>query len=220
MPTSRFPFSLTYLVAAGLILGFHSSPYFVLSPGSVVAAAFVPGGSLLPDGPAVNNPFEVAPAPSDGGLNDASNPNTYFTNDPAFNSTTGVDPYAQFGAPVQNQVNQLQSGSNAVNQMNNGASQMNNFGGGGGFTNPLKHDKIEDFLYALLGFVIQIGYIVAVFFIILSGFYFVMAQGNDTKLEKAKEMLLWTVIGTAILIGAQVIATVIKTTIDALGPAA
>ena len=42
------------------------------------------------------------------------------------------------------------------------------------------------------------------------------AQGNETKLEKAKTTFLWTVIGAAVLLGSWAIAQVIQTTINQL----
>ena len=62
--------------------------------------------------------------------------------------------------------------------------------------------------------VIPIGGVIAVFMIIYCGFLFVTAQGNTTKLETAKNAFLWTVIGTAILLGSWVIANGIQGTIN------
>lgn len=108
-------------------------------------------------------------------------------------------------------------------------AQISGSGGGGGTSgsggntsgglavnNPLRYTDLQSFLYALLDLVLLIGYIVAVFFIIFSGFKFVMAQGNPGEISKARNMLMWTVIGTAVLIGAKVIATVIQATVEAL----
>jgi len=64
--------------------------------------------------------------------------------------------------------------------------------------------------------VTPIGGIVAVFFIIYSGFLFVTAGANDTKRTDAKKALLYAVIGTAILVGAQALAKIIEATINSL----
>lgn len=64
--------------------------------------------------------------------------------------------------------------------------------------------------------VTPLGGIVAVFFIIYAGFLFVTAGGNDKKREEAKWALLYAVIGTAVLIGAQAISTIITGTINSL----
>ena len=83
--------------------------------------------------------------------------------------------------------------------------------------NPLGSDtmEIKDLLLKIMNLVATIGGIVVVFFIIYSGFKFVMARGNPAELEKARDMLLFTVIGGAILLGADVIANVVVNTVKA-----
>jgi cytochrome b561 len=57
--------------------------------------------------------------------------------------------------------------------------------------------------------VVKIGVPAVIFFIILTGIYFVLAQGNEEKLKKARAMLTWTLIGAVIIAGAAVIASAI-----------
>jgi len=85
--------------------------------------------------------------------------------------------------------------------------------------NPLKSgtDSLQDFIMTVIrDVVIPIGGVVAVFFIVYSGFLFVTARGSEDKLKTAKRALLYSVIGTAILLGAWVIAEVIASTINQL----
>ena len=82
--------------------------------------------------------------------------------------------------------------------------------------NPINIDNIVDFLKKLIDIAIMIGIPIAVLFIIYAGFLFVTAQGNPVKLAAARKALLAAIIGTAILLGAWVIATAIKGTIDAI----
>ena len=63
---------------------------------------------------------------------------------------------------------------------------------------------------------LPIGGILAVLAFIYSGFLFVTAQGNETKLKTAKTALLYTAIGTALLLGAWVFAKAICGTIEAI----
>ena len=44
-----------------------------------------------------------------------------------------------------------------------------------------------------------------VLFFVLTGFYFLTSQGNPEKLNKAKEMFIWAVVGTAVVIVAKII---------------
>jgi hypothetical protein len=52
--------------------------------------------------------------------------------------------------------------------------------------------------------------------IIYSGFLFVFARGNSEKLGKAKDALLYTLIGAAILLGSWAIAEMIQATVTGL----
>lgn len=52
--------------------------------------------------------------------------------------------------------------------------------------------------------------------IIWAGFQFVLAQGNEKKIETAKDNLLWSLIGAGILIGAVGIARVVESTVRLL----
>lgn len=65
--------------------------------------------------------------------------------------------------------------------------------------------------------VLPIGGVIAVLAFIYSGFLYVTAQGSEDKIKKAHKALLYTSIGTAVLLGAWVIANVVCRTIAALG---
>lgn len=84
-------------------------------------------------------------------------------------------------------------------------------------TNPLKSvTDIPSLVSNVLSIVVKIGGVIAVFFFIWSGFLFVRAQGNPTELEKAKTTFINTCIGVALLLGAQLIASIIIGTINSL----
>jgi len=85
-------------------------------------------------------------------------------------------------------------------------------------TNPL--GGINSFcglIKALLTAVISIGIPIAVLFIVYAGFKFVLARGNSGELQKARENLMYTLIGIAIFLGAWLLAMVIANTVNALG---
>lgn len=63
---------------------------------------------------------------------------------------------------------------------------------------------------------LPLGAVLAILAFIWTGFMFVTAQGNETKLGTAKRALLYVVIGTAILLGARVLGAVIANTIEGL----
>lgn len=71
------------------------------------------------------------------------------------------------------------------------------------------------FLTNILKFVVQIGAIVVILMLVYVGFKFVTAQGKPGEIEAAKGMLLWTVIGALVLLGAEAIAMGIQATVEA-----
>src|SRR3989344_8479907 len=72
------------------------------------------------------------------------------------------------------------------------------------FENPLKAESFKALVVNLMEIIIQIGIPIGVFFIIYAGFLLVTARGNEDKVKKGKQFLLWSVIGTAVLLGALV----------------
>ncbi len=83
--------------------------------------------------------------------------------------------------------------------------------------NPIKYGNLEGFLIAILDVIVQYGAIIIVFFVVYAGFQFVTAQGNTEKLEHAKKMLVWIIVGGFVLLGAFVIRAAICGTLTNLG---
>ena len=79
--------------------------------------------------------------------------------------------------------------------------------------NPLKSDSVTGLLVDIMNLVATVGAVVVVFFIIFSGFKFVTAGANEGDRTKAKDMFYATIIGGAILLGADVIANVVVNTV-------
>jgi hypothetical protein len=73
---------------------------------------------------------------------------------------------------------------------------------------------IPSFVKKAIEIALQVGVPILVLAIIYTGFLFVQAQGNPTKLTKAKDALTNTLIGGALLLGAFVIAEAIGTTVE------
>lgn len=90
----------------------------------------------------------------------------------------------------------------------------------GSLENPFKAgvgDSLPQLFNSIVNkILLPIGSVIAVIAFIYSGFLFVMAQGNESELKTAKASLLYTAIGTAILLGATVLANVITGTINSL----
>jgi small-conductance mechanosensitive channel len=71
--------------------------------------------------------------------------------------------------------------------------------------NPLGDKTFSELIDAIAVIVMKIGAVAAVIFIIWSGFLFITARGSEEQLKKAKATFTWTIIGTAVLLGASVI---------------
>jgi hypothetical protein len=89
--------------------------------------------------------------------------------------------------------------------------------GGISLQNPLSSDTLFGLLQAIIdGILLPIGGVLAVLAFIYSGFLYVTAQGNESKLATAHKALLYSAVGTAVLLGSWVIAKVLETTINQL----
>lgn len=75
--------------------------------------------------------------------------------------------------------------------------------------NPINADSFSDVVKGFAELMVKIGIPLATVFLVWSGFLFVSARGNDEQLKKAKSTFFWTVVGTALLVGAYAIASAI-----------
>ena len=83
--------------------------------------------------------------------------------------------------------------------------------------NPLTGvDSFADLIEKFLEILLQIAVPFAAVFLIYAGFLFLKARGNEEDIKKAKRVFLYTVVGTAVLLGAWVLASAIGSTINAL----
>ena len=82
--------------------------------------------------------------------------------------------------------------------------------------NPLESETFAELVENIAEIVAQIGFPIAVLAIIYSGFLFATARGNEEQLKNAKRVFFWTIIGTAILLGAWAIAEAVQTFITDL----
>lgn len=83
--------------------------------------------------------------------------------------------------------------------------------------NPIHAPDFQAVLEGIAKWVTVIGIPAVIFFIILTGIYFVAAQGNEEKLKQARTMLVWTLVGALIVAGAAVIAGAVNEFAKSLG---
>lgn len=82
--------------------------------------------------------------------------------------------------------------------------------------NPLASKSVSEVMLSFFKILVELGAVVVTLAIIYAGFLFVMARGNPEELKKAKSTLFWTITGALVLLGAQVIASIIENTIKKL----
>ena len=66
--------------------------------------------------------------------------------------------------------------------------------------NPLEAETFEELLDSVINFIFYIAVVAAPLMIIIGGFYFVTAAGNPAQVEKAKGIILYTLIGFIIIL--------------------
>jgi heme/copper-type cytochrome/quinol oxidase subunit 2 len=80
--------------------------------------------------------------------------------------------------------------------------------------NPITSTHLYCFLHDVLGAFILIVFPVVVLALVYSGFLFVSAQGNHTKIEEARKWFFWVVVGGLIILGAQALTWAIEATVN------
>ena len=79
-----------------------------------------------------------------------------------------------------------------------------------GIENPIGEDEFDKILRVIVNDIIgKIGIPVLIVAWVYVGFMFIVAQGNEKKLEEAKHMLTYAVVGTAIIMGAVIIKQIV-----------
>jgi hypothetical protein len=86
----------------------------------------------------------------------------------------------------------------------------------GALVNPLNAKSIPQLLTVILDAIVYLGTIFLVLMLVYVGFLFVAARGKPEDLKKAREALLWTVVGGLLLLGASGLSIVIQSTVEAL----
>ncbi len=87
-----------------------------------------------------------------------------------------------------------------------------------GLENPLNSSfsTIPAFIAGALKVLVIVALPIITLFLVVSGFMFVFARGNSSKLEDAKKNFVYVIIGALLILGAWVIATLIGGTVTQL----
>lgn len=76
--------------------------------------------------------------------------------------------------------------------------------------NPLQHDNIYDFIFALIRIAIYFAAPVLALMIIVAGYMYTTGGGNKEKVEKAGKTIKYAIIGFIIIIAAWVIVAILQ----------
>ncbi len=85
-----------------------------------------------------------------------------------------------------------------------------------GLQNPLTSQSVTDFIAGALKVLVIVALPIITLFIVIAGFMFVFARGNEGKLSEAKKNFVYVIIGALLILGAWVIATLIGGTVSQL----
>jgi uncharacterized membrane protein len=83
------------------------------------------------------------------------------------------------------------------------------------FRNQTQFDNLVDILGAVVDVLVLLGFPVIILLIIYDAFLLIAAQGNKDNLSKAKDAVLWTIIGAVLLLAAR---PIIMALLSALEP--
>ena len=74
----------------------------------------------------------------------------------------------------------------------------------------MEHDDFEALLKAIIDFIFTLALVIVPIVIIVAGIFFITAQGDPEKINTAKKMILWAIIGLIIILCAKGFVEVIK----------
>jgi hypothetical protein len=82
--------------------------------------------------------------------------------------------------------------------------------------NPLRFSSIEGFIEGVLQAIVMIALPIIVAFIVYAGFKYIMARGSVSGIQEAHRNFTYVIVGTILILGAWVLATLIGGTVAQL----
>ena len=65
--------------------------------------------------------------------------------------------------------------------------------------NPLGEDTIIDLIRNIINFIFRLSLPVGALMIVISGYYFMTSNGDPEKVKKAKDTIIWTLVGIIVI---------------------
>jgi len=134
----------------------------------------------------------------------------------AYNNSSAADANSPSGGLSGNGTGNSLTGSGTGNTSAGSTNAATNQALNIHLTNPLSVSTIGDAVNLFLGVIIKIALPLIILFFIWSGLTFIFARGNPAEVAKAKQIFLYTVIGTLLILGAWVITNAIIGTINSI----
>ncbi|TSC75364.1 MAG: hypothetical protein G01um101430_459 [Parcubacteria group bacterium Gr01-1014_30] len=76
--------------------------------------------------------------------------------------------------------------------------------------NPLQYDTIEELIAAILAFLRNLALVVTALVIVIAGYFFVTSGGDPQKVTNARMMVIYAMVGLAIILIAEGIVALIR----------
>lgn len=81
---------------------------------------------------------------------------------------------------------------------------------------PFVYKTVSDFISAVLRAIVYISMPIIALFVMYAGFKYILARGNPGAIDEAHKNFLYVIIGSLLILGAWVLATLIGGTISQL----
>lgn len=85
------------------------------------------------------------------------------------------------------------------------------------FISPTGQKTILEIIQTVLTWLVYLGFPIVAIFLIVSGIKFLTARGDEKAIQEAKRMLVYTIIGGAVVFGSFIIVNTIKKIIELKG---
>lgn len=76
--------------------------------------------------------------------------------------------------------------------------------------NPLKYESFTELIYNIINFLFYLAIPITSLMIVISAFYFLTSAGDPKKVDTAKKMIIWALVGLIILFLSGAIADLLK----------
>ena len=101
-------------------------------------------------------------------------------------------------------------GGNGGGGNTGGGNTGGGLGGSALIENPLSFDTLVELLNKIMNFIWKLAIVFAPIMLLVGGFYIMTAGGNPTNLEKGKKIMIYTVIGFAIVLLSRALVSLFK----------